>query len=600
MLNRLKLIIRSIRYGLGLFYRSSGLMIVLLLLLQIAGSSFSFLQSFSLKGVLDGLSVQAGRTRYDGVILWAAAYIALIVLTRAQSSATSLVHGNIVKRAYHEYKSRLAERLAKLPLSVTDSSVGRDMIDDVSHSGYTVVYMIFQLVGTITALYSFAVAFGTLLGFSPLLSVIMLALTLPGVILNEYFEWSSDKLCMELAPDSRKFSYYRWMLTDAWPAKDVRMYNLTDDITKRYHEEKTAYIDANKRLDKRATKSIMLADLLRHSGEAVLIVFAVYKAVKGQITVGDVTLYTSFAITVGNSFENMLSSATGIAITCAERMGRVFEFYDIKIAETTAPTRKLDEFRSVSFENVCFKYPYTDKYILSGVSFTINRGDKISLVGINGSGKSTIIKLLLGLYEIDSGRILINGYPMQDYDIGEVRKLFSVLFQSFVQYPLTLRENIAMSDLSRMEDDTAIESALRESGVYDELTPKLENGIDSYMTRRFDDVGTELSKGQWQKVALSRAYFKDSPIVIFDEPSAALDAEAEDRIFKNFEDISNGRTGIMISHRISAARMSNKIIVLNDGKIAEQGTHEELVALGGLYSRLYNLQREKYAVREAK
>lgn len=218
---------------------------------------------------------------------------------------------------------------------------------------------------------------------------------------------------------------------------------------------------------------------------------------------------------------------------------------------------------------------------------------------INGSGKSTIIKLMLGLYEIDSGRILINGYPMSDYDIKDIRKLFSALFQNFVQYPLTLRDNIALSDYSRADKDSEIIEALVQSGLYDDIKPKLKNGLDSYMSRNFDDNGTELSKGQWQKAALSRAYFKNAQIVIFDEPSAALDAEAEDRIFRNFEEISGNKTGIMISHRISAARISNKIIVLDEGKIVESGRHEELVSAGGLYSRLYNLQKEKYTAKEA-
>lgn len=181
----------------------------------------------------------------------------------------------------------------------------------------------------------------------------------------------------------------------------------------------------------------------------------------------------------------------------------------------------------------------------------------------------------------------------------DVRKLFSALFQTFVQYPLTLRENIALSDLERLQNDEEIIEVLNQSEVYEDIKLKLENGLDSFMTRQFDDKGTELSKGQWQKVALSRAYFKNASIIIFDEPSAALDAEAEDRIFRNFEEISEGKTGIMISHRISSSRMSNKIIVLDGGKITEQGTHDELVAKDGLYAKLYNLQREKYTMQES-
>ena len=281
-----------------------------------------------------------------------------------------------------------------------------------------------------------------------------------------------------------------------------------------------------------------------------------------------------------------------------EIIGRVFAFFATPAEETRENCRPLNGFTTLVFDNVYFKYPHTENYVLSGVSFTLNRGDRLSIVGINGSGKSTIIKLMLGLYEIKSGQILLNGYPMSDYDIRDVRKLFSALFQSFVQYPLTLRENIALSDLAHVQDDAAIEGVLTQSGVYDEIQPKLQNGIDSFMTRKFDDKGTELSKGQWQKIALSRAYFKDAAIIIFDEPSAALDAEAEDRIFQNFESMSDGKTGIMISHRISSARVSNKIIVLDGGRITECGRHDELVAAGGLYAKLYNLQREKYAAKE--
>lgn len=425
----------------------------------------------------------------------------------------------------------------------------------------------------------------------------MLLLTLPGVILLLVYDKKAEDLRREQAPDVRKFCYYRWMLTDSWPAKDVRMYDLTEPIKSRYDEVKKEYLTANKRLDKKKLRSMLFSELILRAGEILFTVFVIWKAVNAEIGIGDVALYVGLALSAVNAFEGFMNIGLFTYTRTTEIMNRVFDFFAIP-NEDKSGTRILGTFESLAFQNVYFKYPYTDRSVLNGVTFTLNKGDKLSLVGINGSGKSTIVKLMLGLYEIESGEILINGYPMSDYDLRDVRKLFSALFQSFVQYPLSLRDNIALSDYGRGMDEDAIITSLKQSGVYDELQEKLESGLDSFMTRQFDDKGTELSKGQWQKIALSRAYFKNAEIFIFDEPSASLDAEAEDRIFKNFESISEGKTGIMISHRISASRMSNKILVLDGGVITESGTHNELIEKNGLYAKLYNLQKSKYAAKE--
>lgn len=593
-MKKMKLFFRCIGYSVKLVYRSSGLMLPVYFLLNILGSTWGLFGTYALKQILDNLS--GVDLKMSLILLWVGLYVLSLVANQANTSVQSILHDSIFKKAEHLCECELVEQLMYLPLSVIDSSAGKDMIDDVRYGKNIVVNTTFRVVRVISFLYTFVVAFATLVSFNVFYSLLFLFLTVPGILLNDVFDRKAEKLRRKTAPDVRKFCYYRWMLTDAWPAKDVRMYDLTEPIRRRYDEEKSRYLTANKRLDKKKTRSLLFAELLRESGEIAFTAFVVYQAIRGQISIGDVALYIGFALTVSNSFTNILYVFTTI-YSWATVIERVIDFFALKTEQNHA-VRKLEAFQTLTFDNVYFKYPHTEKYVLTGVSFTLNQGDKLSIVGINGSGKSTMIKLMLGLYEIESGQILINGYPMSDYDIKDVRKLFSVLFQNFVQYPLTLRENIALSSPERMNDRDEIESVLRQSGVYEDLEPKLENGLDSFMTRQFDDKGTELSKGQWQKIALSRAYFKNASIIIFDEPSAALDAEAEDRIFKNFESISDGKTGIMISHRISSARMSDKIIVLDGGKITEQGTHEELVSRDGLYSKLYNLQREKYAVKE--
>ncbi len=595
-MNKLRLLKQSIKYSISLIFHSSGLWIVVYFLLSLVASTLGLASTYALKYLLDTLTVES--ILLKNVILWITVYIVVLLITQANRSIQNILYDTIFKKAEHLYDCNLADKLSKLPLSFIDSSDGKDMVDDVRCSKNTTVYLTYRLIRIFSLSYTFTVAFTALIVFNVWFSLLMLVLTVPGMILLLVYDKKAENLRREQAPDVRKFCYYRWMLTDPWPAKDVRMYDLTEPIRKRYDEVKSEYISANKQLDKKKLFSMLFAETVLRLGEIIFTIFVVIKALRGEIGIGDVALYIGFALSAVNAFEGFMNIGLMTYTRTTEVMSRVFDFFAIP-TEGKMGTRELKMFESLEFQNVCFKYPHTEKDVLKGVSFILNKGDKLSLVGINGSGKSTIIKLMLGLYEIESGEILINGYPMSDYDICDVRKMFSALFQNFVQYPLTLRDNIVLSDYERVSDDDAVVAALKQSGVYDEMQDKLANGLDSFMTRQFDDEGTELSKGQWQKVALSRAYFKNADILIFDEPSAALDAEAEDRIFKNFEDISDGKTGIMISHRISAARMSNKIIVLDGGIITECGNHDELVEKNGLYAKLYNLQKEKYTTEVA-
>ena len=585
------LFLKSIRYCFRLVYHSSGLCIVVYFLLSLVASTLGLASTYALKYLLDTLTVE--NIMLQNVILWITIYIIVLLMAQANQSIQNILYDTILKKADHLYDCNLAEKLSKLPLTVIDSSEGKNMIDDVKRTKSTAVYLTYRLVRLFSFAYTFTVAFASLMVFNVWMSILMLVLTVPGVVLLLVYDKKAENLRREQAPDVRKFCYYRWMLTDPWPAKDVRMYDLTEPIRKRYDEVKGEYVSANKRLDKKKLFSMLFAETILRSGEILFTIFVVIKSLHGEIGLGDVALYIGFALSAVSAFEGFMYWGLMAYTRTTDRMSHVLDFFAIP-TEGKAGTRELKAFETLEFKNVCFKYPHTEKEVLKGVSFSLHKGDKLSLVGINGSGKSTIIKLMLRLYEIEYGEILINGYPVSDYNISDVRRMFSALFQNFVQYPLSLRDNIALSDYDRASDDDAVISALKQSGVYDEMQEMLTNGLDSFMTRQFDDNGTELSKGQWQKVALSRAYFKNADILIFDEPSAALDAEAEDRIFKNFEDISEGKTGIMISHRISAARMSNKIIVLDGGIIAECGSHDELVEKNGLYAKLYNLQKEKY------
>ena len=298
--------------------------------------------------------------------------------------------------------------------------------------------------------------------------------------------------------------------------------------------------------------------------------------------VGIAVAYIDALRSSANNFDNIIYFSNSVA--------DMLDFENISCFEEHSGNKKITDFRSLEFKNVSFKYPGNDEYILKDLSFRINKGEKIVIIGINGSGKTTIVKIMLGLYQLNSGSILINDENINNYCIDDVRKLFSVLFQDFLSYPLTIKENVVLSNIENINDDYHIEFALKQSGSNDFLQGV---SLDRHITREFDDEGIELSKGQKQKLALARTYFKKSPILIFDEPSAALDVEAENHVFNSFETLPGNTTGIMITHRIVNLKDS-RILVLNNGYIAESGTHQQLLDKNGIYAHMYLLQKKKY------
>lgn len=523
-------------------------------------------------------------------------YFILLILFFILSSTNRYLKKRIDANSSKHFNDIIANKLNSLPLSFIDSSEGRDLSDYADRCEVFVCDEIpFGIFTIIKEIYAFVISIVVLLQLNVWFVILYLLLTIPGIILNYVFDRKAEKFRQEYSADRRKMLYYRWMLVDATPAKDIRMYNLTDDIKQRYNDEYSKYYTQKKQLDKKLLVFSFLTELLRRSGEITMFVYIVYHALIGSISIGDIAMYTGYVITSANSFYHAVSQFIGyVFYACRFIMPEYFKFLSIACPDDVSSEIRLSSFETLEFKNVYFKYPLSTEYILKGVSFQINQGDKISLIGINGSGKTTIVKLMLRLYEVDAGEILINGINITRYDIKDIRRIFSVLFQNFVKYPLSLRDNIALSDYQRVYNDEEITQSLKQSGIYDELSDNLNNHLDTKMTRRFSDDGIELSGGQWQKIALSRAYFKNSEILIFDEPSASLDAEAEDRIFNNFAKISNGKTGIMISHRVSSARMATQIIVLDEGKIIENGTHEELIENNGVYAKLFNLQKNKY------
>ena len=288
-----------------------------------------------------------------------------------------------------------------------------------------------------------------------------------------------------------------------------------------------------------------------------------------------------------------LEGISFISETVSPRVERYKEFLEYKNTIKYNRKNTIRRCPTIEFKNVYFKYPGNDHYTISDLSFKIESGKKIALIGINGAGKTTIIKLLLRFYELDRGQILIDGEDIHNYSLEALNSIFGVCFQNVSKYSLTLRENLALSNITRIDDQEALLLAAEAAGA-DKIIETLPYGLDTDMTRNFNNEGAELSGGQWQKVALTRTFFRDSGVVILDEPSAALDPVAEDHIFSSFKNLCKDRSGILISHRLSSVMLVDEIILLENGTVIEKGTHHGLINKNGRYADLYRMQSEKY------
>lgn len=509
------------------------------------------------------------------------------------------ISGFVKERMYFFIESEVSfsqedkfhEILAKIPLSQLDSANGKDTIGFAKDFVFSSLAYVEIFIEIISLIISAVIAISSMARFSLIYTLILALFAVPGVLYSFIVGKAQDAFERKYASNERRPYYYRWMLTDSPPAKDVRVYDLTDDIKKRYFDETANLFHLQTKLNVPVTFVQMSLRILKDAGAVGFIVILVINAYKGNITVGELTMYSGLALTMQSALVD-----TSISVSNLLFFARKYDDYE-KI-KSLIPDENKDsdgqsraEFESLRFENVWFKYPYTENYVLKGLSFEIKKGEKVMIAGANGVGKTTIIKILIGAYNIEKGDIYINGRSIAEYSDRDVKKLFSVMFQDFQLYPFTVKENVVISNLDDTSDtDAKFAAALDEAGI-----GELSDCMDQMVTRMFDDSGLEVSGGQRQKLVLARAYYKNDPVMILDEPSAALNPVAEDRIFTNFINMSSqSKTGIMITHRLACSAFVDKIIFLHDGQATEIGSHETLMRLKGEYYGFYSSQRAKY------
>lgn len=392
--------------------------------------------------------------------------------------------------------------------------------------------------------------------------------------------------------NKRKMNYVRDSFNETNFLFEIKANNIANYFIDRFHEAWSSVFASEKRENVKFAMSSLFIDSFGLSGVLVVFAFVTKDVIKGVLGIGDLQYYIELVNRFREQIGELISKMNDIIANDA-RLEELQEFISLKSEQEKSGKLQLKANPSIEFKDVYFKYPNSTEYVLRGCSFKINKNEKVALIGLNGAGKSTIINLLFRLYAPEAGDILIDDRPIQEYDISTLRRGFSVLFQDYVTYCLPIREILAFSDFDARNDDYRLEKACKKSGA-DKIISNWENGMDSIVGRYYAD-GYDLSGGQWQIVGLARAYFAEREYMILDEPSAALDPIEEDRIFNQLYETDEVRNSITISHRLSNTILSDKIFILYDGRITEQGTHDELMQQEGEYKKLFSLQAEKYA-----
>jgi ATP-binding cassette subfamily B protein len=395
-------------------------------------------------------------------------------------------------------------------------------------------------------------------------------------------------------PERRELDYVRQTGASVETAKEVKIFGLNAFLIERYRVLSDAFYADNRRLATRRAGWGGVLTAVGTVGYYVAYAFIAWRTLRGDFTVGDLTFLSASFRRLRNLLEGLLIGFSQVAGQ-ALYLDDLFSFFEVRPEIVSPPDPRpvpvpiREGFR---FEDVGFRYPGADRFAVRHLTFTLHAGEVLALVGENGAGKTTLVKLLARLYDPDEGRILLDGHDLRGYDLAALRGNIGVIFQDFVRYQLTAAENIAVGRIEAKGDRERIEAAAHAS-LADEVIRRLPAGYDQVVGKRFRG-GVDLSGGEWQKIAIARAYMRDAQVLILDEPTASLDARSEFEVFQRFKELSEGKTAVLISHRFSSVRMADRILVLSEGEIEAAGTHDELLAAGGRYAELFELQAAGY------
>ena len=549
------------------------------------------------KLIVDEVVLQAGSSEKDLSHLWLliAFELILVIISDLLGRVINLTDGLMGDKYSNASSVKLIQKTKEVNLSDLEDASFYDKLNMARTQTAGRVNLMSNVLSQFQDIITIVSLIFGLVMYEPWLILLLVASVIPAFINELKFTSSSYSLARSWTSERRELDYLRFIGANDKTAKELKLFGLADFIANRFANLSQKYYEANKSLT--IMRSLwgsvfnIIGTLCYYGAYALIIT----KTVMGILSLGSLTFLTTSFNRLRNNLQNVFTRFSRIAES-ALYLQDYFEFIDLEIVESSDFERlpvPSNITKGFEFCNVHFEYPNSDKKVLKGINLIINAGEKMAFVGENGSGKTTLIKLLLRFYDPTEGEILLDGVDIRHYDRLEYQQLFGVIFQDFVQYEFTVGENIAVGKIEHIHDAQRIKDAATKS-LADEVVEQFTQKYNQLLGKRFKS-GKELSGGQWQKIALARAYMKDAKVMILDEPTSALDARAEYEAFQRFIALTKGKTSVIISHRFSTVRMADRIMVLKDGVIIEFGTHEELMKVDGLYAELFELQAKGYS-----
>jgi ATP-binding cassette subfamily B protein len=573
---------------------------VAILLLRILRSFIPVAVLWVGKLIIDGVIAAAATAHAGGVPDWR--YLAglvglelgIAVVGEGLARLSSLLESLLGDLFANRLSVRLMKHAAMLDLAQFEDAEVYDHLERARRQTVGRVGLFTLLLGTAQDLITLISLASVLLLQLPWLLLLLTVAVLPAFLGEAHFASLGYSLLFQWTPERRLLDYLRYMGASDESAKEVKLFGLSDFLVGRYASLSEKFYQENKTLAVRrnlvSTLLVTVGTLGYYAAYAVII----YRTVMGDFTIGTLTFLAGSFRQSRGLIQSVLLSLSSI-YEQSLYLSDLFTFFDVQPSVVSKPgARPLPRplHAGFRFENVGFRYPGSERWAVRGLTFSFEPHERIALVGENGAGKTTLVKLLARLYDPDEGRILLDDVDLRDYDLDSLRKNIGIIFQDFVRYDFILRENIGVSQIEALGDEARIREAAQRS-LADSVVTRVPHGYDQMLGKRFDN-GVELSGGEWQKVALARAYMREAQVLILDEPTAALDARAEYEVFLRFAELTKGRMAVLISHRFSTVRMADRILVLKGGELVDDGTHEELVARGGLYAELFSLQAAGY------